>query len=285
MKIAVIGANGQLGSDICSIFNGEGEIIPLDHTQVEISEVDSLFKIFSDIKPDVVINTAAYHNVMKCEEDPVKSFSVNCLGSLNLAKLSTEIKFKLVHFSTDYVFDGRKNEPYVETDSPNPLNVYAASKLTGEYFIKNYCERYFILRISGIYGKVPCRAKGGNFVTNMIKFAKEKPEIRVVIDEKLTPTPTYSIASNLKGILKTDNFGLYHLTCEGECSWYEFAKLIFDTLKISTPLIPAKVKDFPLKVKRPFYSVLENFNLNKIDMNNMPLWNEALIDFLKSNFC
>ena len=231
-----------------------------------------------------MINTAAYHNVPKCESNPLLAFKINGLGSLNLAKLSSEIGFKLVHFSTDYVFDGQKNKPYLEEDKPNPLNIYAATKLSGENFIQNYCEKYFVIRISGIYGKVPCRAKGDNFVSNMIKFSKEKPEVRVVDDEVLTPTPTYHIALNIIELMETENFGLYHMTCEGECSWYEFAKTIFETINIKTPLYNASVKDFPSNVKRPFYSVLENSKLKEIKLNRMPHWQNGLREFLKTNY-
>ena len=283
-KIAVIGANGQLGSDICSVSGNLYEVIPLTHDQIEITDIDNLKEVLSGLKPDFLINTAAYHNVPKCEADPELSFKINGLGSLNLAKLSSDLGFKLIHFSTDYVFDGRKEQPYLEEDKTNPLNVYAATKLTGEQFIQNYCEKYFVIRISGIYGKVPCRAKGGNFVSNMIKFAKEKPEVRVVTDEVLTPTPTYRIALNTLKLMETDKFGLYHMTCESQCSWYDFAKVIFEILKLKTPLLKAGVKDFPSNVKRPFYSVLENSKLKEIQLNEMPLWSDALTEFLKINY-
>ncbi len=283
-KIAVIGANGQLGSDICSVSGNTYEVIPLTHAQIEVADIDNAKEVLSKVKPDLLINTAAYHNVPKCESDPLLAFKINGLGSLNLAKLSSEIGFKLVHFSTDYVFDGQKNKPYLEEDKPNPLNIYAATKLSGENFIQNYCEKYFVIRISGIYGKVPCRAKGDNFVSNMIKFSKEKPEVRVVDDEVLTPTPTYHIALNIIELMETENFGLYHMTCEGECSWYEFAKTIFETINIKTPLYNASVKDFPSNVKRPFYSVLENSKLKEIKLNRMPHWQNGLREFLKTNY-
>jgi len=186
-----------------------------------------------------------------------------------------------LHYSTDYVFDGKKQQPYTEDDSPGPLNVYATTKLAGEYFALNYSDKSYVVRVSGIYGKVPCRAKGGNFITTMVKLAKEKPEVRVVNDEILTPTPTYWIAKNTEALIKTDKYGLYHMSCEGEVSWYEFAKVIWDTLGLKTPLYAASVNDFPLVVKRPFYSVLENKNLNKIGINMMPEWKNSLKDFLK----
>ncbi len=224
MKIAVIGANGQLGTDLVEVLSAEHEVIGLNHTDIEITDIDSVKNVLSSTKPNIVLNTAAYHIVPEAEKFPDKAFHINGTGTLNLAKVSQDLGIRLVHYSTDYVFDGKKQKPYTEDDCPNPLNVYANTKLSGEYFALNYSDKSFVVRVSGIYGKVPCRAKRGNFITTMIKLAKEKPEVRVVNDEILTPTPTYHIAKNTAALIKTDAFGLYHMSCEGECSWYEFAK-------------------------------------------------------------
>jgi dTDP-4-dehydrorhamnose reductase len=282
MKLAVIGANGQLGTDLLEVLSKEHDVIGLNHSDIEITEIDSVKNALSTIKPAIVLNTAAYHIVPEAEKFPAKAFQINGIGTMNLAKVCQDLDARLVHYSTDYVFDGKKQKPYTEDDRPNPLSVYANTKLSGEYFALNYCDRSYIIRVSGIYGKVPCRAKGGNFITTMIKLATEKPEVRVVNDEILTPTPTYHIAKNTAALIGKDAFGLYHMSCEGEVSWYEFAKVIWETLQLKTPLYPASVKDFPLVVKRPFYSVLENKNLNKLGINEMPEWKEALIQFLKS---
>jgi dTDP-4-dehydrorhamnose reductase len=281
MKVAVIGANGQLGTDLKEVLSAEHDVIGLNHTDIEITSVDSVKTALSSIRPTVVLNTAAYHIVPEAEKFPEKAFQINGIGALNLAKVCQGLDIRLAHYSTDYVFDGEKQKPYTEDDRPNPLSVYANTKLSGEYFALNYCEKSYVIRVSGIYGKVPCRAKGGNFITTMIKLANEKPEVRVVNDEILTPTPTYHIAKNTAALIKTDAFGLYHMSCEGEVSWYEFAKVIWETLQLKTPLYAASVKDFPLVVKRPFYSVLENKNLNKLGINEMPEWKQALIQFLK----
>ena len=282
MKLAIIGANGQLGTDLSEVLSSRHDVTSLNHSDIEIIDVNSVRNVLSSIKPAIVLNTAAYHIVPEAEKFPEKAFQINGIGALNLAKVCQELNIRLVHYSTDYVFDGEKQKPYTEDDRPNPLSVYANTKLSGEYFVLNYCEKSYVIRVSGIYGKVPCRAKGGNFVTTMIKLAKEKPEVRVVNDEILTPTPTYHIAKNTAALIGTDAFGLYHMSCEGEVSWYEFAKVIWETLQLKTPLYPASVKDFPLVVKRPFYSVLENKNLNKLGINEMPEWKVALIQFLKS---
>jgi dTDP-4-dehydrorhamnose reductase len=282
MNVAVIGANGQLGTDLMDVLSAKHNVTGLNHGDVEITEIESVRNALSTIKPAIVLNTAAYHIVPEAEKFPARAFQINGIGTLNLAKVCQDLDIRLVHYSTDYVFDGKKQKPYTEDDRPNPLSVYANTKLSGEYFALNYCDHSYVIRVSGIYGKVPCRAKGGNFITTMIKLANEKPEVRVVNDEILTPTPTYHIAKNTAALIDTDAFGLYHMSCEGEVSWYEFAKVIWETLQLKTPLYAASVKDFPLVVKRPFYSVLENKNLNKLGINEMPEWKEALIQFLKS---
>lgn len=284
MKIVIIGANGQLGTDLAEVLSPGNYLTGLAHNDIEITDIDKIQSVLGAIKPDIVINTAAYHVVQEAESFPDKAFSINGTGTLNLAKVCNDINARFLHYSTDYVFDGKKQKPYIESDCPNPLNVYATTKLAGEHFALNYCKQSYVVRVSGIYGKVPSRVKGGNFITTMIKLAKEKPEVRVVDDEILTPTPTSAIAKNTAALINTDKFGLYHMSCEGECSWYEFAKVIWETLQLQTPLLPAKVKDFPMVVKRPTYSVLENHNLKEAGINEMPEWREALVEFLQSNF-
>ncbi len=285
MKIAVIGANGQLGTDCCEVFSQQHEVVPLTHHDIEIADIDSVNKVFTEMKPDVVVCTAAAHNVPKCESEPDVAFRINGIGSLNLAKVSADLKYKFVQYSTDYVFDGKKMKPYVESDAVFPQSVYAVTKYCGEQFVRNYCEKFFVIRVSGIYGKVPCRAKSNtNFIVNMVNAANSKPEVRVVNDEVLTPTPTREIAMNTLSLIQTEAYNLYHMTCEGEVSWYEFAKTIFETLNLSTPLYPASVKDFPSVVKRPFYSVLDNRNLKTIGLNQMPDWKEAIVSFLHDNY-
>lgn len=280
-NVVVIGANGQLGSDISAYFSSRCALIGLTHEQIEIANLDKTREVLKTLHPDVVINTAAYHNVPKCEEDPLRSFEINGLGALNLAKLSVEQNFKLVHYSTDYVFDGAKGRPYVESDCPNPLNVYALTKLDGEKLIQNYGERYFIIRIAGIYGLTPCRAKGGNFIDTMVKAAASRPLVKVVDDEVLTPTSTEEIARNTWALIQTEAYGLYHMTAQEAVSWYEFARVIFDELNFKTPLESCSASEFPSPVKRPMYSALENGNLKKLNLDLMSHWKPALIEYLK----
>lgn len=282
IKIGVIGANGQLGTDLCTFFNKLGfEIIELNHNNLDITDFQKCKEVLSNINVKFVINTAAMHNVESCEDNPVKSFSVNGLGARNLAILSKDLDYTLIHFSTDYVFNGYNTRPYIEGDTPLPLNVYGNTKLAGENFIRSIAEKYFILRISGIYGRNQCRAKSGlNFVTLMLKLASERDEIRVVNNERLSPTHTIDICKQLKLLISQESYGLYHVATLESCSWYEFAKKIFELKNIKTKLSIANPDEFPVKVPRPLYSVLDNSHLNKIGINIMPHWETSLEEFL-----
>lgn len=282
MKVAVVGANGQLGTDLLDALSTAGiEAVGLGHADIEVADAASVEAALGSHRPDAVLNTAAYHNMPRCEEDPSRAFAVNAVGALNLARASAELGARNVYFSTDYVFDGARHEPYLETDVPAPLNVYGASKLAGERLTEVYAPGSLVLRVSGLYGRVPCRDKGENFVSKMIGLAARLPEVRVVTDEVLTPTSTRAIAEKTVELLETGAAGLFHLTCEGSCSWHEFAREIFTRLEIATPLHEATVADFPSPVRRPTYSVLANTRLAAAGLAPMPHWREALADFLQ----
>lgn len=282
MKVAVIGADGQLGVDVVNQFTREGdEVSSLTHTEIEVSEIDSVSTRLKEIRPDVVVNTAAMHHVEKCEQEPQKAFAVNGLGARNLALVSREISATLFHVSTDYVFDGAKQKPYEETDVPLPLNVYGNTKLSGEQFVRGTCEKYFVLRTSAIYGKNPCRAKGGlNFVELMLKLARERGKVRVVDSEFVTPTRTTEIARQIVALSRSDSYGLYHATAEGACSWHEFATEIFHLTNTKVTLGVAGPNEFPMKVPRPLYSVLENRALKSRGLNLFQPWQVGLREYL-----
>ena len=284
MKILVIGADGQLGTDVVKAFLANGdEVAAATHSDVELSDKESLEKYLADAPPQVVVNTAAMHHVDKCEQDPAKAFAVNGLGARNLAAAAKEIGAKLVHVSTDYVFDGEKRTPYEESDAPRPLNSYGNSKLSGEYFVRATLPEHFVVRTSAIYGKSPCRAKGGlNFVELMLKLAKERDELRVVDSEIVTPTPTAEIATQIVALSGSDKYGLYHATAEGSCSWYEFAREIFALTNTKVKLSIAGPNEFPAKVPRPAYSVLENKALKARGLNVFRPWREGLVEYLGS---
>lgn len=281
MKVAVVGANGQLGTDLLEALAAAGiETVGLSHADVEVTDLESVRSALAAHRPDAVLNTAAFHNMPECEGQPERAFAVNAVGALNLARAAAEAGVRNVYFSTDYVFDGAKGEPYVEDDRAAPLNVYGASKLAGERLTEVYAPGSLVLRVSGIYGRVPCRHKGDNFITKMIALAAKLPEVRVVTDEVLTPTPTRAIAEKTVELLGTEAAGLMHLTCEGSCSWHEFAREIFNTLELETPLGEATVADFHTPFQRPHYSVLANTRLAATGLAPMPHWRQALGEFL-----
>jgi len=282
MKIAVIGANGQLGVDVVNAFHNNGdEVIALSHADIELADQESVSTHLKQQRPDIVVNTAAMHHVDKCEQDPQKAFAVNGIGARNLSLAAREINATIMHVSTDYVFDGDKSSPYEETDAPRPLNVYGNTKLSGEYYVRSTADKHFVLRVSAIYGTNPCRAKGGlNFVELMLKLAKERDELRVVDSEFVTPTPTVEIARQMVILSRSDKYGLYHATAEGSCSWYAFAREIFSLTKTMVNLQIAGPNEFPAKVARPKYSVLENRALKSHGLNVFKPWQNGLRDYM-----
>lgn len=282
MKVAVIGANGQLGMDVVREFQKAGEeVVALTHVDLDIASVEASRAALGGVAPAIIVNTAAMHHVEKCENEPERAYEVNALGARNLAVVARELNAKLVHVSTDYVFDGVKQCPYLESDTPAPLNVYGNTKLAGEAFVRAFGEKYFIVRTSALYGKNPCRAKGGrNFVDLMIKLAAERGQVRVVNDEVVSPTPTTELARQIVILSRSRNYGLYHGTSEGSCSWYEFAKAIFEITNIMVSLNMANPNEFPAKVPRPKYSVLENAALKKLGLNAFQPWKEGLMSYL-----
>jgi dTDP-4-dehydrorhamnose reductase len=284
MKIAVIGANGQLGTDVANAFTANGdEVVGLTHSDIELSKIDSIANCLRDLQPKIVVNTAAMHHVDNCEREPDKAFSVNALGTRNLASIVHEIGAVLMHVSTDYVFDGDKGSPYEESDVPRPLNVYGNTKLAGEYFARSTTEKHFVLRTSAMYGRSPCRAKGGlNFIELMLKLAKDRGEVRVVDSEFVTPTSTAELARQMVQLSDSDAYGLYHATAEGSCSWYEFASEIFAVTGTKVVLLAAGPNDFPAKVPRPKYSVLENRGLKNTGLNAFRPWQEGVREYLSS---
>ncbi len=285
MRAAVIGANGQLGSDLVLECMRRGwETVSFTHDQVMVEDLESVRRAFDQAVPDVIFNTAAFHNVPKCEQEPERSFAVNALGARNVALLGEEMGAATVFYSTDYVFDGAKLQPYVEDDLPGPLNVYGVSKLAGEHFSRSLTSQGLVLRISGLFGKVLCRAKGGNFVTTMARAARDRPEVRVVDDEVLSPTPTREIARVSVDLVEIGATGLYHVASEGQCSWYDFARVIFDTLKFNTPLLPCSAAELPSAVRRPSYSALDSTRLANLSISPPLHWRDGLVRFLQEEW-
>jgi dTDP-4-dehydrorhamnose reductase len=282
MKIALIGSNGQLGNDLAVAFSEQGHAVcGLTHADIEISDSSSVSRVLEDIRPEVVVNTAAMHHVESCEREPERAFAVNAIGPRNLALAARDLGAVLLHVSTDYVFDGAKGSPYLEEDNPRPLNAYGISKLAGEHFVRTTTAKHFVIRASGLYGKSPCRAKGGlNFIELMLKLAKERGEVRVVDCEVVSPTSTAELAQQMVRLSHSDCYGLYHATAEGSCSWYEFAQEIFTITDTPVRLKVASPDEFPAKVARPKYSVLENRELKSRGLNTFKPWQDALHKYL-----
>jgi dTDP-4-dehydrorhamnose reductase len=282
MKVAVVGSNGQLGTEVVSAFRSNAdEVCPLTHSDIELSSFDSVATRLRALHPEIIVNTAAMHHVEHCEREPEKAFAVNALGARNLSVVAQELDAVLMHVSTDYVFDGAKTQPYDESDAPNPLSVYGNTKLSGEYFVRSTADKHFVLRTSAIYGRSPCRAKGGlNFIELMLKLAAERGRVRVVDNEVVTPTSVVELAKQMVVLSRSRSYGLYHASAQGNCSWHEFAREIFALTATKVDLQVAGPNEFPAKVARPQYSVLENRGLKSLNLDIFRPWQDGVRDYL-----
>jgi dTDP-4-dehydrorhamnose reductase len=260
IKTLIIGASGMLGSDLCKVFP---DAINLTHKELDITNCGQVMESILKIKPDLVINAAAYTDVEGCEDKQELALQVNGYGPGYIAEACNKMDATLVHFSTDYVFDGSKTK-YVESDTPNPINVYGRSKLLGEQEIAEKLDDYRIIRISWLFG-----IHGKNFVETMLKLSGEMAEVKVVNDQFGKPTYAVDLAHKISEIVELEA-GIYHLTNEGVCSWYEFASTFINNA------VPCTSEEFPRKARRPKYSVLINTKTGP-----MRHWKEALNDYLK----
>jgi dTDP-4-dehydrorhamnose reductase len=284
-QIVLIGAGGQLGSDLRGLLSRrDGDrLIPLTHADLDVCDQAKVRERLSQIRPDVVLNTAAYHRVDDCEDQAEKTFQVNALAVLNLARVCRDLGALLVHFSTDYVFGGdlSRCEPLPEDAPPHPVSVYGASKLAGEYLARSTCPRHFVVRSCGLYGVAGSSGKGGNFVELMLRLAREGKPIRVVDDQRVSPTFTADLAAKVVELLDSPRYGLYHITNSGDCSWYEFAVEIFRQTGLTPDLSRTTSEAFGAKARRPRYSVLANRGLEEAGLKPMRSWREALSTYLE----
>ena len=289
MRVLVIGAQGQLGTEITKVYAGNkviGADLDGDGLHIDIGDQQATHELItSKVKPDLLVNVAAAHNVPKCEENPEWSYLINAIAPRTMAIACRKIGARMIHVSTDYVFGNGGEQPFVETDLPAPLSVYAASKLAGEHLVAaEHPTNHITIRTAAIYGAAPCRAKGGkNFVNLMLDLAASRPEVKVVTDEYTTPTFTGDLAQQMKLLAEKAEPGLYHTTCQGGCSWYEFAQAIFEETRTETNLVKATASEFQTTVKRPNYSILENKHAQDQGLDIMPPWREALKAYLATH--
>jgi len=278
MKILITGCRGQLGLELIRQFNefdGLYSLIETDVHNLDITNQAMVFDLVKSQKPDVIINCAAYTNVDGCESDELNAYRVNAIGPQNLSAAAFSVGAKIVQVSTDYVFDGTVSSPKIESDPINPRSVYGKSKALGEILVKEINPRHFIVRTAWLYGE------GNNFVRTMLKLAKEKDEVKVVNDQFGSPTSTKDLARCIIKLINTESYGTYHGTCEGSCSWNQFAKKIFEIKGINIKVSDITTEELNRPAERPKYSVLDNFMLRLIGINEFRSWEEALIDYLK----
>jgi dTDP-4-dehydrorhamnose reductase len=281
MRTVLIGANGQLGSELREVFK-DHDLVALTHADLELTDRAQVREVLHRYRSSLILNTAAYHRVDDCEDHAERAFAVNALAVRDLAVAANAIGAVLVHFSTDYVFDGRQRHPYLETDPPGPLSVYATSKLAGEYFIRATLARHFVIRTCGLYGPAGSHSKAGNFVETMLRLASEGREIRVVVDQVLTPTSAKELARKVRQLVETRAYGLYHITNNGACSWYQFAAVIFELSGIRPSLSETTSAAYGARALRPSYSVLENANLGRLGLDDLSPWQDALKAYLEN---
>lgn len=279
MKAILLGKNGQLGYEFRRFLEGKVELFAFSHKELDILNVSILNEKIREIRPDVVINCAAYTKVDRAEEEGDLAYEVNSIGAKNVSFTAFRVGAKCVYFSTDYVFDGENDRPYTEFDRPNPVSIYGKSKLLGERYTAEFDPDHLILRISWLYG-----AHGVNFVKTMIRLAKEGKPLRIVNDQFGTPTYTLDVVRQTWKLIRDNRVGLYHSTNDGKATWFEFAKEIASMLNLNVDIVPIKTEEYPTLARRPKYSVLENHLLKLENSNIMREWKEALRDFMNGKW-
>jgi dTDP-4-dehydrorhamnose reductase len=276
-RYAVIGAGGQLGFDLVRTFALPGELVPLGRADLDLLDAARTREVLQALRPTHVLNTAAYNQVDRAEDDRAGAFALNAEAVGALAAAVQELGATLVHFSTDYVFDGRRGSPYAEDDEPNPISVYGESKLGGERLAGARCERTLVFRVCGLFGIARSRGRGGtNFVETMLRLAAEGRPIRVVADQVLTPSGTLDLARKVWQVVAAGADGTYHLTNAGQTSWYDFAREVFRLADLRPDLMPVTAAEFGARARRPAYSVLAHRRLAALGLDDLRPWADAL---------
>lgn len=287
MKILITGCGGQLGTELCQCFERgytelgvpeilkkTNEICAVDLNELDISDLGAVTELMNSERFDAVINCAAYTDVNGCEADHDTAFKANAIGPRNLALMAERIGAKLIHISTDYVFSGNGNVPYTEWDKCGPQCVYGKSKWLGEQYVRNFCRKYFIVRTAWLYGKT-----GKNFVKTMLKINRENGMCRVVNDQFGNPTNAADLAHHILKLLETEQYGIYHGTGNGVCSWFEFAEKIVELSGIKSDVQPCSTAEYPAPAKRPAYSALDNMMFRNTVGDEFRSWDKALESF------
>lgn len=286
-KILVTGANGQLGRAIRKEYKDENieffntDVIKAEgvNTTLDITSIDEVMSLVRQEKPDVIINCAAHTNVDKCEQEWDLAYKINAIGPRNLSIAAAETGAKIIHVSTDYVFEGNGTTPYTEFDAPNPISAYGKTKYEGEKFVKDFADRYFILRTAWLYGD------GKNFVKTMLRLSETHDEISVVCDQLGSPTSASELARMIHYLEPTENYGLFHATCEGDTNWADFTEEIFRLAGKNTKVKHVTSEQYaqmnPASAKRPAYSILENYMIKLTSDFMMADWKDAIAKYMK----
>ena len=283
MKIVIIGADGQLGRDLLRATQEAGhEVKPyMGPEELDVTCDEAVAAAISEQRPEIAISTAARCDVDACETDTLNAFAVNAVGAGHVARACQENGARFIHMSTDYVFSGDKGSPYLEADAPNPINAYGITKLAGEHFVQAYCEDHLIVRSSGLYGVAGSREKGGNFVETMVRLSADRPELKGVSDQTLSPTYTRDLALAIVELAATKARGIVHLCNEGACSWYDWAQETFELLGRTTRLDPVPMDSFPSVARRPKFTALESRVMGDLGLGSLPPWRDALKRYLE----
>jgi dTDP-4-dehydrorhamnose reductase len=280
-RFVVIGATGQLGSDLVRTFDRPGDLIPLGSRDLDVLDAVRVRSTLATLRPTVVLNATAYNLVDRAEEERPRAFALNAEAVGSLAATCHSLGAVFVHFSTDYVFDGRKRTPYEESDAPAPLGVYGESKLAGERLALERCERTVIFRVSGLFGIAGSSGKGRtNFVETMLRLAREGKPLRVVADQVLGPSYTHDLARKIWVVLPKVAHSIYHLTSGGQTSWYDFARRAFGLTGVTADITPVTAAEFGARAPRPAYSVLGHAHLAALGEDDLRSWDAALAAYI-----
>lgn len=276
-KIIVTGCNGQLGRAVNELYAGntEYEFVNTDVAELDITNIDAVMKLAKEVQPYAIINCAAHTNVDACETQMDLAYKINAIGPRNLSIAASETGAKLMHISTDYVFDGHGTSPYLEFDKTGPQSMYGRTKLAGENFVKEFADRYFIVRTAWLYGD------GKNFAKTMLRLSEDRDLITVVNDQVGSPTSARELAKAIAVLLPTDNYGLFHGTCEGSCSWADFATEVLRLAGKKTVIKGITSEEYGAPANRPHYSILENYMLKLTTDFMFADWHDAIEEYMR----